>query len=128
MADRPKLNDISLGKLKGIDNTKTANIIVLPLPTGDSDETETFDMLGVVRTITLSGSFVGSRDDIVADIESFEALVDGEQETSYELDVDEISADTLYVKIESIRTNWDLSQHPSNKCDYTIKLVQGTNI
>lgn len=126
MADRPKLNDISLGKLKSIDNTKNANIIVLPMPTADSDETETFDMLGVTRSITLNGSFVGNRGDIVVTIASFEALCAGTQEESVPLDVDELGGDPVNVMIESIRTNWDLAAHPSNKCDYTIKLIQGT--
>lgn len=125
MVDRPKLNEISLGKLKSIDNTKNANVIVLPMPIGDSDETETFDMLGVTRNVTLTGSFVGSRDEIVAKIAAFEAMPDGEQEESYPLEVDELGSEIMYVKFHSIRTNWDFSSHPSNKCDYTLKLVQG---
>lgn len=118
----PTLNAISLEKLQTITNAKNSNILPLPMPTGDSDETEVFDMLGVTRDVTLTGIFVGITADIKAKIDAFEAICAGDQENSINFISDETG--TIQVKIASVQTVWDVAG-VSNKCTYTIRLIEG---
>ena len=121
MAD-PTLNGIALNKLQRIGNELNGNIIPIPMPGGDSSETETFDMLGVTRIISLSGVFVGTTSEIKTKITNIEAIVDGDQESSVNLVTDELG--TISVKVASIATNWSV-EGISNRCEYRIMCIQG---
>jgi len=117
---QPTLGAVTLTGVESISTNKTANIIPLPLPTGDSDETEVFDLLGVVKTITLVGVFAESTISATkTKVDDIEALVDGNQTT-----VNFVSdqTGTISVMIADISTSWDL---PGNRCNYNIKLIQG---
>lgn len=118
--------EYSLAKLQTIINDKNANIIPLPFPTGDSDETETFDLLGVIRTITLSGLFTGTAGSIRTTIDNMELLCNGDQATSHELFTDELSASgtAKFVKMASITTTWNYP-NPQNVSSYRIVLIEG---
>ena len=122
MAD-PTLNGVSLGKLQTISNEKNGNIIPLPMPGLDSDSTETFDMLGVTRTIALAGIFVGSTSDVKDDVEAIEAMCDGSQDSSVTFSSTETG--NYQVKVASVSTNWDVAG-VSLRCSYRIMLIQGT--
>lgn len=116
----PTLGGINLTGSEMIDVTKSANIIPLPLPGLDSDDTEVADLLGVIKTISITGVFAEST--IAATkilVDNLEALINGDQ-----LVVDFISdqTGTVSVMIADIRTTWDL---PGFKCRYDIKLIQG---
>lgn len=125
MTDRPKINEISLGKINSISNDKNGNIIPLPFPSKDSDSTETFDLLGVIRTITISGILTGGLVAVRTAIAALDSLVGGDQKTSHTLEVDELSAGTLNIKVASVRSNWDVSSGTSNRAEYTIQLIEG---
>jgi len=120
----PTLNGIGLGKLQGIRNELNGNIIPLTIPGEDSSGTETFDMLGVTRTISLNGIFVGTTSDVKDAVELIEALVnspDG-QEESVPFVSDETG--TYQVKVASVGTNWAVDG-VSLRCEYSIMLIQG---
>ena len=119
----PTLNSIGLGKLQGISNELNGNIIPLPMPGDDSSGTETFDMLGVTRTISLSGVFVGTTAQIITAVNNLEALINGDQSASVPLVVDEFG-ETYQVKVASMSTNWEVSG-VSLRCQYRIMLIQG---
>jgi|TARA_R100001530_G_scaffold111656_1_gene78804 hypothetical protein len=119
----PTLNGIGLGKLQGISNELNGNIIPLPMPGDDSSGTETFDMLGVTRTISLSGVFVGTTAQIITAVNNLEALINGDQSASVPLVVDEFG-ETYQVKVASMSTNWEVSG-VSLRCQYRIMLIQG---
>lgn len=113
------LNGIDLDKVSNIEDNKNANILPLPFPTKDSDETETFDMLGVTRLITVTGEFLT---DPITKKESIEALASGQQTSSVAFVSAETQTGTKQVKVASISTNWEV---PAFKCRYTIRLIEG---
>jgi len=115
---------ISLGKLQQISNELNANIIPLPMPTKGSDETETFDLLGVVRTLSLSGIFVGTTAEIVVLVGALDAIFNqlGGQQDSVTLYTDETG--TVDVKLASMTTNWSV-EGVSHRCEYRITCIQG---
>ena len=120
----PTLDGQSLGKLQQVSNELNANIIPLPMPTGDESETETFDMLGVVRTIALAGIFVGTTAEIIVLVNLIEGIINGSQDSVY-LVVDELGGSPgIKVKVASMSTNWSVDGI-SNRCEYRITCIQG---
>lgn len=121
----PTLAGVSLGTMLHIDDTKNGNIIPLPIPGSDADATEVFDMLGVTRTIQISGMITGTRANIITARNLLLALINGDQSATVSLVIDEIDGTGIDVKVASIRTAWDFSAAVSNKMDYTIMVIQG---
>ncbi len=120
----PTINSIELKGCESIDTTKNPNIIPLTMPTGDSDETELFDMMGVVKTITASGTISkGTIAETKSWVDSLEALADGDQDIT----VDFVSEQTgtIKVMVALVDINWSL---PGFKADYTIKMIQGNSL
>ena len=67
--------------IKDNDCKKTAVLTVLPLYLNDSDLTDVFDFGGTIKTINLSGSFVGANLAAVKTwVDSVEALIQGHQD------------------------------------------------
>ena len=117
----PTLDGNELDNVSMISFTKDANIIPLPFPGGDSSATETWDMLGVSKLITINGVYAGSTVAAVkADIDILAALIDGDQDTSISFVSDELG--TLNVKVASLDVTWDTF---NNKAAYTLKLIEG---
>jgi len=114
----PTIGAITLEKTETIDIEKTANIIPLPLPTEDSDQTEVFDLLGVIKFIDVRGTFTGANTAAIkTKVDALEALVDGNQST-----VSFISDRTVSVMIASIKINWVI---PGFTAAWSVKLIQG---
>lgn len=116
----PTINSLELDNVKQISFTKDANIVPLSFPGGDSSATETFDLLGVTKVITIGGAYVGTTANVKTDVNSLSALIDGDQSTSYSLVTDELG--TISVKISSLDIVWDTL---NNKAEYTLKLIEG---
>jgi len=118
----PTLGGVTLFGTSEIRPEKNANIIPIPMPTSDADATEIFDMLGVVKMISLTGTYsAGSIASTKAWVDSLEALVDGEQDAiSFISD----QTGTVNCMIMTITTGWDV---PGFTVNYSIKLVQGIN-
>ena len=119
----PTIGAVTLTGCSTISPEKTANIIPIPMPTEDSDQTEIFDMLGVVKLISVEGVFAEST--IAATkalVDSLEALVDGNQTV---IDFVSDQTGTISVMVASVRTAWDI---PGFRCRYSIKLIQGKSI
>lgn len=116
---RPTINGIELEGVSTIGAPKTANILPFPMPTGDSDETETFDMLGVIRTLNIVGQFSGEIATIKAKVDSIYALINGNQNN-----VNFVSdqTGTVSVKISEFDPVWNV---PGTICDFTLKLIEG---
>jgi hypothetical protein len=116
----PTINAVELDGVSAISFTKDANIIPLPLPGSDSDATETFDMLGVTKVITLNGVYAGETAAVKSDIDILIALIDGDQDASIDFISDQTG--TLSVKIASVDVSWEI---PGNKANYTLKMIEG---
>ena len=114
------LDGIDLEKVESLDVNKNANILPLSMPTKDSDETETFDMLGVTKILTVTGKFVGptAKDKV----DAIEGIADGQQDSSVVFSAPSVLNDTVNVKVASINTTWNI---PGFVCVYTIRLLQG---
>jgi hypothetical protein len=117
----PTVGGVTLDNVSSIAYTKDGNIIPLPLPGSDSDGTETWDMLGVTKILTLTGFYIGATATVKASIDSIANLVNGDQSSSVSLITDEIG--TISVKIASLDVVWDTL---NNKAQYTIKMIEGT--
>jgi len=117
------LGGITITGVSGIRVEKAGNIVSLPMPTKDSNETELFDMLGVLKVIGISGDFGESTIAATkAKVDALEGIVDGDQS------VIAFSSDqtgTINVMVSSVNTTWDL---PGFHCTYDIKLIQGTEV
>ena len=111
---------VILSGCQNINVDLNANIIPLPMPTEDSSQTEIFDMLGVVKTISVQGTFSGNTvADVKLLVDALEGLVTGNQSTiSFVSD----QTGTVTVMVSDVTTSWDV---PGFKCDYNIKLIQG---
>ena len=114
MAD-PTLDGLNVGKLQGINNELNGNIIPLPMPGGDATETETFDMLGVTRTISLVGVFVGTiavSDSGTTTTTTSDKLVDSGQNFSTTVSVGDVvknTTDTTYASVTAVDSDTTLS-------------------
>lgn len=122
---QPTLGTKTLDKLKGYRDTKNGNLIPLPIPGSDADQTELFDMLGVTRLIVLTGQLTGVTSTIRTNRDALFALLNGDQSATVTLVCDQCDGGVgISVKIALIDTYWDLT-HPDNVMDYTITLYQG---
>jgi len=116
----PTLGGVSLTGVETISIDKTANIIPLPMPTGDSDKTEVFDLLGVVKTISISGTFAESTISATkAKVDAIEALIQGNQPVAV---FTSDQTGTINCMVADISTNWTI---PGFRATYEIKIVEG---
>jgi len=117
----PTLGSVTLTGCENIRVDKNANIIPIPIPTTDSDQTEIFDLLGVIKSLSVTGTFAESTVAATkALVDALEALVDGNQTT---INFNSDQTGTVSVMVGSVNTNWDV---PGFKCSYEIKLIQGS--
>ena len=116
----PTLNGITLNNVDSISVDKNANIIPLPMPSQDSSSTELFDAFGVTKTITVRGTWAADTTTVKGYVDSFEALVSGNQSSvSFVSD----QTGTISVMLLSIATSWEI---PGVVCTFDIKLIQGS--
>jgi len=111
--------------LEGVENVadnNAGNIIPLPMPLGGSTATEVFDMLGVLRTISVSGVLAGSISSIQTTITKIDGLVTGNQSTISFVDHTGLSRNVM---IADVSFSWDV---PGTKCNYNIKMFEGRGV
>lgn len=117
----PTLDGNSLGNVRVIVFNKDPNIVPISFPGQDSDSTEVFDLLGVLRIITVQGTMTGSTTaEVKTQVDTIAALVDGDQESSIEFVSDELG--TVNVKVGPFDVTWEV---PSNHVNYSLKLFEG---
>ena len=117
---KPVLGGVTLEGCENIGIQKNANIIPLTLPTGGSDDTVVYDLLGVIRNFTLSGTYsTGSIASTKSFADALQALIDGNQSTvTFTSD----QAGTVSAMVADIRIDWPL---PGFHLSYNIKLIEG---
>ena len=121
----------ALGNIDSIAWTKDGNITPLPFPGGDSANTEVFDMLGVTRIITVSGTFTGTNTAAVkTQVDTIQALIDGDQSSTLVFASDELGdgiggAGSITVMVASFDVTWNV---PGFSVNYTLKLIEGSAI
>lgn len=106
---------------------KTSSLTPMPIYSRDSDETDVFDFGGVIKTLSLTGSYVAdSTANLKVWVESVEALQQGHQDTGAGAPwplVDDLLG-SLNVKImdfSSVQTEAE-----PTRVSWTIKLVQSS--
>ena len=113
------LNGIDLQKVESIRVEKRGNILQLPMPTQDSNQTEVFDMLGVTKVVTVSGVL---NTNITSTITSLEALCGGNQANSIVFSASGFLPSTVNVKVNAVNTTWDI---PGFIARYELQLLEG---
>jgi hypothetical protein len=113
------INSVSLGIVQSEESTKDSNLFTRPLPYSDSDDAILLDFMGTSRTITITGKFVDSKENIKTAIGNIEAIQNGRQSTvPY---VGELI--TKNVQIQSF--SWSYVQGSPNEVNYTLTLIEG---
>jgi len=109
------------------DCRKESILAILPLYLSDSDLTDVFDFGGVIKTITLTGSYVGANVAALKTwIDSMEALQQGHQDIDagapYAF-VDDLRG-SINVKVLEFSSPWIASE--PTRVNWTIKLVNSS--
>jgi len=122
-----------LQKITHWGQNKSGNILQIPLPGTDSDETEAVDLLGVTEIINISGQWTGTFDAIQLKIKTILSKISGLQSASVALSspycVDSVSYGTSgiaysrQVFVDKLDTDWDIPG--LNRCDYQIRILIG---
>lgn len=117
------LGGVDLSKLHQLSDRKSGNIIVLPIPTLDSDETEAIDLGGNTRTITMTGLFdTNTVADTKAKADALRGLMTANQ-TPITLSTDQTGS--VSVMVRNVDITWDISDTPvSNIAGYSVTVVE----
>ena len=121
------LHDGANAVIKDNDCSKTPNLAIMPLYLSDSDETDVFDFGGVVKTITLTGVYIGA--DVAALrtwIDSLEELAQGHQDekAGYPLTfVDDLRG---ILKVKVLDFNSSYQEAVGTKINWTLKIVESS--
>ena len=109
------------------DCKKESNLAIMPLYLSDSDATDVFDYGGVVKTITLSGSYTAVSVALIKTwVESIEALQNGHQDTDagYPLTFVDDLRGTIKVKIMDFSST--KTEAAVSRITWSLKLVQSS--
>lgn len=112
---------IDLGTINSEEHSKTAQLFTQPMPMSDSNETILMDLFGLTRTITVQGTYTGTKSELRSFISNIEGIHDGEQNGSRF--TSKITGDTYDVAIEEFSYSW--SQGETQSLSYTLRLKEG---
>ena len=125
------LDSVDLGNITSVSRKKTGNIIQMPIPTQDSDETKVYDYLGAAETIIIMGYFM---EDTVAltraKVYALTSLINGYQdEPRTLLGIDQISYfDTnpgdVKGLLAEVNVTWEVDTVGA-KASYDLKIYLG---
>jgi len=101
------LGTVNLDNIQTVNHRKSGNVIVLPVPTKDSSEVETFDMGGNQEVVDVKGYYsTTSIADTKTLVDALLALMDADQAV---IDLVTQQTGTLTVRVEGIQIDWDVS-------------------
>jgi len=109
------------------DCKKESNLAIMPLYLSDADATDVFDYGGVVKTISLSGSYTADTTAAIKTwVESIEALQNGHQDTDsgYPLTFVDDLRGTIKVKIMDFSST--KTEAAVSRIIWSLKLVQSS--
>ena len=117
------------GKAFILENSCRKEAILTPMPLYfmDSDHTDVFDFGGTIKTITLTGKYVGdSISDCKSFIDSVEALIQGHQDidAGYPLTFTDDLRGTIKVKVMDFDSTW--VEGEPHEITWTLKLIQAS--
>jgi len=100
------LGTVALDNIQEISHRKSGNIIVIPIPTKDSKDTETFDMGGNQEVVTINGYYTSTAiADTKAKADALLALMDADQAV---VDLTTLQVGTLKVRVTTVQITWAL--------------------
>ena len=109
-----------------------STVIVLPLPTQSSANTDVFDFGGVTEEITLTGKKIDTLANIKTFIDYFTgatAFINGDQSTSGNSTLtSDCRTSTISCKVDSFdyTINFGTGSSGNTICEYTVKLVRSS--
>ena len=117
------LGGVSLSRVHQISDRLGGNIIVLPLPTLGSSETEVIDLGGQTQSYTITGIFEStSVADTKLKVESLKALMNASQKPIVLLTDQTGSKNVL---IRSVDFTWDITETPTSViAGYSVTVVE----
>lgn len=112
-----------LSRVQQISHRKSGNVLVIPIPTRDSDEAEVIDLGGNTETITIIGIFDSTS---VADTKAKGAALLGLMNASQAaIDLITDQTGTLKVRVRNVDITWDISDTPTSViAGYSITVVR----
>ena len=117
------LGAVTLENVQQINERKAGNMIVIPIPTKNSGETETFDLGGNTEVFEITGIFDGTtvaevktkKDDLKDLMNAAQAVI--------ELITDQTG--TVNVRVRDVSVTWDIGTTPvSTICNYNVVCVR----
>lgn len=115
------LGTIDLGIVKTENSSKDSNLFHYPIPKQDSDSAFLVDRMGVSRTITITGEFVGTPAEIKANISAIESVQNGKQSGST------YNGELLTGRNTQIQSfSWDYVEGTPNRVSYSLTLMEGS--
>ena len=116
------LDGVDLGKIQNFDEQKEGDIEVQSMPGSDSGDTIAYDLMGVVRSISLKGVKGGTFVELKAFADTMRNLLDGAQSGST-LVTDMTGSINVYIKTWSFKWSIEPTQYSIN---YSMTLVEGS--
>lgn len=119
------LNSIDLGIIESESQSKESSLIQIAMPRNDSDKAVLADILGVMRTITVSGSVTSGTKSVLQNfILAIEAIQDGKQTNNTY--TGEFITTAKKALIQTFSWTWEAANPTQIKYDITI--IEGNAI
>jgi len=118
-----QLGTIDLGIVKNENSVKDSNLFFYPIPTKDSHEAFLLDIMGVGRTITVSGEIIGTKEQIKSKVGLIENVANGKQGgLNYNGEI--ITGKNTFIQSFS----WDYREGDPSRVVYTLTLLEGEDV
>ena len=118
------LDGVDLSKVHQISHRKTGNVIVISIPTRDSDETEVIDLGGNTELITITGIFESTS--VVNTKVKVDALLGLKTGNQPVITLSTDQTGNLNVMVRDVNITWDVTDTPTSViAGYSVTVARG---
>lgn len=118
------LDGVNLSKVQQISQRKSGNVIVISIPTKDSDETEVIDLGGNTELVTITGILESTS--VAATKVKADALLGLKTGGQSVIELITDQTGTLNVMVQDVNITWDLTDTPTSViAGYSVTVARG---